>query len=101
VGIAGYYQRQQSPAILTVDPAKPLPGITLVGLPAGAKEVFPKTGDIYLAQARLVVTPSGSSVTVPFSVTYSNRTELIDKPTFRGQIGISYNFDALFAGLKN
>lgn len=100
VGIAGYYQRQQAPAILTVDPAKPLPGVTFVGLPTGAKEVFTKTGDIYLTQARLVVTPSGSSVTVPFSVTYSNRTELIDKPTFRGQVGISYNFDALFAGLK-
>lgn len=101
VGVAGYYQRQQSPAILTVDPAKPLPGVTFAGLPAGAKEVFAKTGDIYLAQARLVVTPSGSSVTVPLSVTYSNRTELIDKPTFRGQVGISYNFDALFAGLKH
>ncbi len=63
--------------------------------------MFTRTGDIYLAQARLVVTPNGSSITVPFSLTYSNRTELIDKPAFRGQVGINYNFDALFAGLKN
>jgi hypothetical protein len=100
VSIAGYYQYQHAPSLLTVDPLNPVPGITFIGLPANAKTVFADTGDIWLAQARLALTPPRSGVKVPVSVTYSNRTELIDKPTWRAQIGITYDFDSLFAGLS-
>jgi hypothetical protein len=97
--VAGYYQYQRSPALLKVDPTKPFEGITFVGLSPDAKNVVAKTGDIYLAQAKLSLVPSGSNIKVPVSVTWSNRTELIDKKTLRGQIGISYDLDSLFAGL--
>jgi hypothetical protein len=97
--IAGYFQYQRAASILKIDPAQPLPGVTFVGLPDGAKEVFTKTGNIWLAQAKVSLTPAGKSVTVPLSITYSNRTELVDTPAWRGQVGINYNVDALFAGL--
>jgi hypothetical protein len=38
-----------------------------------------------------------SNVRFPIALSYSNRTELIDKPDWRGQVGVSYDFDALFA----
>ena len=91
---AGYYQDQRSPAILNVTPGAPVDGVTFVGLPATATKVFGSTGNIGLWQLKLT-TGSGSSVKVPLSVTYSNRTELITKPTWKAQIGISYDFDSL------
>jgi hypothetical protein len=98
--VAGYLQLQRAAAILTIDPLNPLPGITFTGLPANATEVFTKTGTIWLTQAKLTLTPPGSSMSVPVSVTYSNRTELVDKRTWSGQVGVSYNVDALFAALS-
>jgi len=80
-----------------VDPTQPLPGITFVGLPAGAKAVFAQKGNIGIEQLRLVLGPDKSNIRIPIAVSYSNRTELIDKPAWRAQIGISYDFDALFA----
>jgi hypothetical protein len=100
LSVAGYYQYQNSPAILNIDPANPVPGVSFVGLPAGAKTVFATEGHIFLGQAKLSIVPPGSSVKIPASVTFSNRTELIDKPSWRAQIGIAYDFDSLFSGLK-
>jgi hypothetical protein len=90
-----YFQHQNSPAILNLTPGTPLPGITFIGLPANATEAFAKKGDLHLAQVRLQL--GQGSVRFPVSVSYSNRTELVTKPVWRGQIGISYDFDALFA----
>jgi hypothetical protein len=93
---AFYFQYQSSPAILNVTPGTPVDGVTFTGLPSTATQVFAKKGNIGIGQVKLTV-GSGSSVTVPISVTYSNRTELITKPTWRGQIGVSYDFDSLFS----
>ncbi len=92
-----YYQYQNAPAILKVDPATPLPGISFTGLPAGANTVFAQKGNIILGQIRLVLAPGSTSVRIPISFTGSNRTELIDKPTWRAQIGVSYDLDKLFS----
>jgi hypothetical protein len=96
---AYYFQHQSSPAILNVDPSSPVPGVTFTGLPPNATQVFAEKGNISIGQVKLSV-GSGSNIKVPISVTYSNRTELITKPTWRGQIGISYDFDSLFASAK-
>lgn len=101
VSLAAYFQYQHSPALLNVDPANPIPGVSFVGLPASAKTVFTKTGNIRLFQAKLALAPPGSSMKIPVAVTYANRTELIDKPTWRAQVGVTYDFDSLFAGLTN
>jgi len=96
---AFYYQYQSSPAILNVTPGAPVDGVTFTGLPSTAAQVYGKTGNIAIGQLKLSV-GSGSSVTVPLSVTYSNRTELITSPTWKAQVGVSYDFDSLFSGNK-
>ena len=92
---AGYYQYQHSAVLLNVDATSPLTGITFSGLPADAGTMFAKTGSIWLAQVKLSVAPGGKSVKIPLSVTYSNRTELLNKPNWRAQIGVAYDFDSL------
>jgi hypothetical protein len=96
---AFYFQYQNSPAILKVTPGTPVDGVTFTGLPSTATEVYAQKGNIRIGQVKLTV-GSGSSITVPFSVTYSNRTELITKPSWKGQVGISYDFDSLFSRAK-
>ena len=91
-----YFQYQNSPSVLNVTPGSPLTGITLTGLLSSATQIFAQKGNISIGQLRLELGPSGSSVRFPISVTYSNRSELLTKPDFRGQIGISYDFDSLF-----
>lgn len=95
VSAAFYDQYQSSPAILNVTPGAPVNGVTFVNLLSTATQVFGKTGNIAIGQLKLTA-GGGSAVTVPLSVTYSNRTELIAKPTWRAQIGVSYDFDSLF-----
>ena len=91
---AFYDQYQSSPAILNVTPGAPVEGVTFVNLPSTATQVYGKTGNIAIGQLKLTA-GGGSAVTVPLSVTYSNRTELIAKPTWKAQIGVSYDFDSL------
>lgn len=91
-----YFQYQNSPSILSVTPGTPLDGISLVGLSSTATQVFATNGNIHVAQLRLVL-GGGSGARFPISLTYSNRTELIDHPAWRGQIGVSYDFDSLFS----
>lgn len=97
VDLSFYYQNQRSASILKIDPTQPLPGISFTGLPSNSNQVFALPGDIRLGQFRLVLGPGGSSVRVPIAVSYSNRTDLINKPGWRAQIGISYDFDSLFS----
>ncbi len=96
-----YFQYQHSPTVLNVTPGTPLTGITLVNLPSSAAQVFAQNGNIHIGQLRLELGPAGSSVRFPIALTYSNRTELITKPELRAQIGISYDFDALFANANS
>jgi hypothetical protein len=95
--VALYYQNQRSAVLLEVDPANPIPNVAFSGLPENATHVFTNTGNIWLAQAKLSVAPPNSSVKIPLAVTYSNRTELVDSPTWSGQVGVTYDFDGLLA----
>jgi hypothetical protein len=101
LSLAGYFQYQHSPAILDVDPAALASGVSFVDLPEGADAVFATKGNIWLVQAKLSLVPAESSIKIPLSVTWSNRTELIDKPAWRGQVGISYDLDSLFGALTD
>lgn len=66
-------------------------------MPANATTVLAKTGNIELVQLKLTVGPKNASLKVPLAISYSNRTELIEKPTWKAQIGVAYNFDTLFS----
>jgi hypothetical protein len=92
-----YFQYQNSPVVLNVTPGAPLPGVTFVGLPLTATQVFGQEGNLHVGQLRLVLGAGQTSVRFPIAVSWSNRTELIPKPSWRAQIGISYDLDALFA----
>jgi hypothetical protein len=96
---AFYDQYQSSPSILNVTPGAPVDGVTFTGLPSTATQVYGTKGNIAIGQVKLTA-GGGSAVTVPVSLTYSNRTELITSPTWKAQIGLSYDFDSLFSARK-
>jgi len=91
-----YFQDQHSPSVLNVTPGTPLNGITITGLPSTATQVFAQAGKIHIGQLRLEL-GSGSNLKFPIAISYSSRTELITKPEFRAQIGLSYSLDSLFS----
>jgi hypothetical protein len=98
---AYYFQDQTSPAILNVTPGTPVSGVTFVGLPSSATQVYGQTGKVHIVQGRFTYTPGTSGVSIPISISWSNRTELVVNANsiWRGQVGISYDFDSLFSGL--
>lgn len=57
-------------------------------------------GDIALGQLKLTVPMKGSGVKIPISLTIANRTELIKESDVRGNIGITFDLDSIFAKLK-
>lgn len=54
-------------------------------------------GHIWVVQTKFELPTANNSIRIPISVTYANRTELIKESDVRGQIGISFNLDSLFA----
>jgi len=82
---------------LNVTPTSPLSGINFVGLSANATQAFAQKGKISIGQIKLTFGQSKSGLRVPLAITISNRTELITASKLGAQIGISYDFDSLFA----
>jgi hypothetical protein len=95
--LAYYYQDQTSPAILNVTPGQPVSGVTITGLPSTATQIYAQKGVINIAQAKFTWIPKNWNFNFPVSITWSNRTELVTSPVWRGQLGISYDFDSLFS----
>jgi hypothetical protein len=52
-------------------------------------------GRIHVAQAKITFPVKGAGVKIPFSISASNRTELIQEKTVRAHIGLTLDFDAL------
>ena len=52
-------------------------------------------GWIHAVQAKLTVPVKGSGVKIPLSLSYSNRTELLDEKDVRGHIGVTFDMDVL------
>lgn len=94
LGLAYYYQDQTSPSILNVTPGTPLTGISFVGLPTSATQVFTKKGPINVAQFKYGF-GVGKSVSFPIAVGWSNRTELITHAIWGVQFGVSYDLSSL------
>ncbi len=59
-----------------------------------------RTGGIGAFQSKLLIPVKGSGVKIPISFTYANRTELIRENDVRGNIGITFDLDSLFANGK-
>jgi hypothetical protein len=95
-----YFQDQTSPSILKVTPGTPLSGITIIGLPSSASQIFTQKGQINVAQLRFGF-GTGKKVKFPIAVSWSNRTELIAHPTWGLQFGVMYDFSSLFTSGGN
>jgi hypothetical protein len=53
-----------------------------------------RTGSLGFFQARLRIPPGDSGFSVPFSVTYASRTELVaDESQVRGNVGFTLHLD--------
>lgn len=57
-------------------------------------------GDIGVGQVKLTIPVKGTGVRIPISFTFANRTELIKENIVRGNIGITFDLDSIFARLK-
>jgi hypothetical protein len=56
-----------------------------------------RKGVINFGQAKLDFPIGSSGMHIPISMTFSNRTELIKESNVRGNIGITFDLDKLFA----
>jgi len=52
-------------------------------------------GWIHAVQAKVTIPVKGSGVKIPLSLSYSNRTELLDEKDVRGHIGVTFDMDVL------
>ncbi|MEQ1907843.1 MAG: hypothetical protein ABMA15_03425 [Vicinamibacterales bacterium] len=65
----------------------------------GGKTYAVARGRIHVAQAKITFPVKGAGVKIPFSISASNRTELIQEKTVRAHIGLTLDFDALAGGV--
>ena len=72
-------------------------GLGIVGLNGAPID---EPGHIAVFQTKLEIPAGNNAMRIPLSLTYSNRTELVNESDVRGQIGISFNLDALFVEKK-
>jgi hypothetical protein len=91
---AGYYQWMKDDALIVLGPGNVAPGSGIV-LPGTAATLLGTKGHIGIIQAKLSI-PVGDVMKIPFSITWANRTELIDEEDVRAQVGITMDLDSLF-----
>jgi hypothetical protein len=57
-------------------------------------------GDMGVGQVKLTIPVKGSGVRIPISFTFAIRTDLIKEKFVRGNIGITFDLDSIFARFK-
>jgi hypothetical protein len=72
------------------------PGGTITGTATTPTTAAP-SGNMWVGQAKLTIPVKGTGVKIPFSISAANRTELIKEKDVRGNIGITFDLDAIFA----
>jgi hypothetical protein len=94
---AGYYfQYMVDKALLTLPSTALAPG-TSIPLPGNASELLKTKGSIHLGQVKVTFKIRNSGISIPLALTFSNRTDLIKATEVRGNFGLTYNLDSLFA----
>jgi hypothetical protein len=58
------------------------------------------TGTTAIGQAKLTIPIRGTGLRIPVSITVANRTELVKENVIRGNIGVTYDLDSVFARFK-
>jgi hypothetical protein len=59
-----------------------------------------RTGNIGVFQTKLSIPIKGSGVKIPIAFTYASRTELVKEKDIRGNVGVTFDLDSLFAKAK-
>lgn len=59
-----------------------------------------RRGPVDVFQAKLSIPVGSSGVKIPISFTYASRTELVKEKDVRGNVGITFDLDALFSKAK-
>lgn len=54
-------------------------------------------GDIAVGQLKLTIPVRGTAFKIPLSLSFSNRTELLDEKEVRGNFGFTFDMDSVFA----
>lgn len=68
-----------------------------IGITAFNGAAITEKGHMGVFQTKLEFPAANNGMRIPLSLTISNRTELIKESEVRGQIGVSFNLDSLFA----
>jgi hypothetical protein len=93
--VAGYYQYQFDPTVITFDSTNLVPGTNII-LPSNAQALLGTKGNLGILQGKVTIKLGASGAQIPLGVTWASRTNLINATDVRGQIGLTYNFDAIF-----
>jgi hypothetical protein len=73
--------------------------LTADSLDSSGAVLIPK-GVMNVGQIKLSIPLKNAGMKIPISVTFANRTEFIKEKDVRGNVGITFDMDALLAGLK-
>ena len=98
--LSGYFQYMKENAILQFNSDARTPLVD-IPLPKSAQELLNTKGLIGIFQAGLSVPLGQSGVSMPFAITWANRTELIKANDVRGQFGLTFDLDKLVANALN
>ena len=92
--VGGYYQWMRDDALIAIGEGNTAPGSGIV-LPNAAAKLLGTKGHIGIAQTKLSL-PVTDTIKIPISVTWANRTELINEKQIRGQVGLTLDLDKAF-----
>ena len=92
---AFYYQWMRENAVINIPSGNTAPGSGIV-LPGPASTLLAPKGNIAIGQIKLSVPLKNGTIKIPVSLTWSNRTELIDAPEKKAQVGLELDLDSFF-----
>jgi hypothetical protein len=92
LSLAGYWQYQPSPSVLTITQSNVAPGTSI---DAPTQVLVGTAGSLWVTQAKITIGNGKSGVSVPLGVKWSNKTDLLTGSKVGGQVGISYDFSSL------
>ena len=96
LSFAGYYQYMKENAVLEFGTTAQTP-IVPIPLPKPAVEILNTKGSIGIVQGKIEIPIGKTGVVFPIAISWANRTELIKASGVKGQFGISFDLDKLFA----
>jgi len=83
LAFAFLYERLQNPGTITF----------------AGRSIAAPSGNLYIGQVKVTLPMNDSGLKIPLSLSFSNRTELLDEKEIRANLGFTFNFNAVAAAL--